>query len=183
MGSEEETRKLLRIRENVEGRIGRLEEEIGDLRKAIAEIDRAIVRQGFRQPIPQSARAQPTLDEEERDERISIKSKDGTTLGILKVDETEIVFEPLDSYDFTTTLPPFQSFLIDRVLSNMRATDEGKAARGESSADDVLSFQVSTEGERITGVIIRNYGGERRLREIQSSLRWAFDKMHEKLQR
>jgi hypothetical protein len=45
----------------------------------------------------------------------------------------------------------------------------------------VLSFEVATDGERIIGITIRNYGGERRLREIQSSLRWAFDKMYEKL--
>jgi hypothetical protein len=30
-------------------------------------------------------------------------------------------------------------------------------------------------------ISIRNYGGERRLREIHSSLRWAFDKMYDKL--
>ncbi len=29
---------------------------------------------------------------------------------------------------------------------------------------------------------MRNYGGERRLREIRSSLRWAFDKMYEKIE-
>jgi hypothetical protein len=28
---------------------------------------------------------------------------------------------------------------------------------------------------------VRNYGGERRLREINSSLRWTFDKMYDKI--
>jgi hypothetical protein len=50
LGSEDETRRLLRFREDIEGRITRLQAEIEDLRKAVAEIDRSIVRQGFRQP-------------------------------------------------------------------------------------------------------------------------------------
>ena len=30
-------------------------------------------------------------------------------------------------------------------------------------------------------ITVTNYGGERRLREINSSLRWSFDKMYDKL--
>jgi hypothetical protein len=64
----------------------------------------------------------------------------------------------------------------------MNATDEGRATSGELSPDETLSYDVITDGERILQIVIRNYGGERRLREIQSSLRWAFEKMHEKLE-
>jgi len=181
LSGEEETKKLLKIRVDLEKRIGRLEVEIDDLRTAISEIDRTIIRQGFRQPVPARVerREDPPVDE---DGRMSIKSKDGTTLGYLRAEEEEIVFEPLEELSFTSTIPPFQSFFVERVLSNMRTTDEGKVATGELSPDDVLSFQVVTEEERITKIFVRNYGGERRLREIQSSLRWAFDKMYEKIQ-
>jgi len=181
LSGEEETRKLLKIREDLERRIGRLDGEIDDLRTAISEIDRTIVRQGFRQPVPMRAeqREDPPVDD---DGRMSIKSKDGTTLGFLKAEEDEIVFEPLEELSFMSSIPPFQSFFVERVLSNMRATDEGRVATGELSPDKVLSFQVVTEEERITKIFVRNYGGERRLREIQSSLRWAFDKMYEKIQ-
>ena len=181
MSGEEETRKLLKIRGDLERRIGQLEGEIDDLRTAISEIDKTIVRQGFRQPVPMTVerREDPPVDD---DGSMSIKSKDGTTLGFLKAEEDEIVFEPLKEFAFSSTIPPFQSFFMERVLSNMRATDEGRVATGELSPDDVLSFQVVTEEERIKEILIRNYGGERRLREIQSSLRWAFDKMYEKIQ-
>jgi hypothetical protein len=63
----------------------------------------------------------------------------------------------------------------------MKTTDEERVARGESSPDDALNYKVVLEGERIMRISIRNYGGERRLREIHSSLRWAFDKMYDKL--
>lgn len=181
LSGEEETRKFLKIREDLERRIGRLEVEIEDLRTAITEIDRTIVRQGFRQPVPARVerREDPPVDD---DGRMSIKSKDGTTLGFLKAEEDEITFEPLEEHSFTTAIPPFQSFFVERVLSNMRATDEGRVATGELPPDEVLSYEIITEDERILRIFVRNYGGERRLREVQSSLRWAFDKMYEKLQ-
>jgi hypothetical protein len=182
LSSEEETRKLLKIREDLEKRMARFQVEVEDLRRAIAEIDRSIVRQGFRQPVPALAGARPSADEdEEGEDRSSVKSKDGITLGFLRTEEEVIVFEPLAVLGFTTVIPPFQSFFVERVLDNMRSTDEGRVEQGELSPDDVLSYEVATEGDRITGITIRNYGGERRLMEIRSSLRWAFEKMYEKL--
>ena len=180
VSGEDETRKLLRVREDLEDRIRRLEAEIGDLKKAIAEIDKSIVRQGFRQPVPPKVEAKPAV-EDEGDGGTSVKSKDGTTLGHLQIEEARIVFNPVESLAFTVSIPPFQSFFLERVLGNMKATDEGKAAGGDIPPGEVLSFEVATDGERIVDITIRNYGGERRLREIQSSLRWAFDKMYEKL--
>lgn len=176
MVSEEETRRLLRIRSDLERRMGRLQAEIGDLRKAVAEIDNIIVRHGFRQPTTE-------MDEKREEDTgsISVKTKDGTVLGLLQVDEREITFVPRDGLAFTASIPPFQSFLIDRVLANMRSSDENRAATGEIPPEDVLAYEVSTEGERLLRLVVRNYGGERRLREVRSSLRWTFDKMYEKL--
>ncbi len=174
--SEEETRMLLRIRDDLERRIGRLQVEIVDLRSAVAEIDKLIVRHGFRQPTV-------SIEEEREKEEgtISVKAKDGTVLGTFKIDEGEIIFVPQDDIPFTTSTPPFQSFLIDRVLNNMRSTDENRATLGEISAEDVLDYEVSADGDRLLRLVVRNHGGERRLREIRSSLRWTFDKMYETL--
>jgi len=174
--SEDETRRLLRIRDDLERRMVRLQAEIGDLRRAVAEIDKLVVRRGFRQPTAK-------MDEERGEEggSISVKAKDGTVLGVLEVDEREIVFIPRDDIVFTASIPPFQSFFIDRVLANMRSSDENRAAMGEVSPEDVLAYEVSNEGERLLSLVVRNYGGERRLREIRSGLRWTFDKMYEKL--
>jgi hypothetical protein len=63
----------------------------------------------------------------------------------------------------------------------MKSTDEGRAAKGEITPEEILSFDINTDENKITSITIRNYGGERRLREIRSSLRWAFDKMYEKI--
>jgi hypothetical protein len=174
--SEEETRRLLKMRDDLVARIARLQGEMGDLRKALTAIDRLIARQGFRQPTQEMVE-----DEEEWRSVASVKSKDGTVLGSLQIEENEIRFVPREDLDFSTSIPPFQSFLIERVFENMRSSDEARTADGEIAPEQVLSYDVITEGDKIMSLNVRNHGGERRLREIRSSLRWTFDKMFEKL--
>lgn len=182
MTSEDETRKLLDFRKELELKIGKLQSEIEDLKRAVDEIDKHIVRQGFRQPISKPVKPENYFEGDVGEENhISVKSKDGETLGFIYMKENEICFVPRDDLDFSTAIPPFQSFFIERVLSNMRSTDERRVTAGEVSPDEVLSYSVETEEETILKVVIKNYGGERRLREIRSSLRWTFEKMYEKL--
>jgi len=176
MSDEEEIRKLLKFRTEMEGRLESLEEEIEDLRRAISEIDRAIVRQGFRKAAPE-----PVEEEPSEAGVSSIKARDGTLLGTVRADDREVFFTPNVNIGFTAAIPPFQSFFIERVLSSMKTADEERATKGEISPDEALDFEVGTEGERITTISIHNYGGERRLREISSSLRWTLDKMYDKI--
>ena len=181
MSSEDETRKLLKFREDLKKRTQVLQEELSDLQKAIQEIDTQIVRGGFRQPTSTRPRPAEIVESVEDDDQSSVKSKNGTTLGSLRIEADEIVFEPVSGLVFNVSIPPFQSFFIERVLENMKATDEERVAQGEISPDDSLDYEIVLEGERILRISIRNYGGERRLREIHSSLRWAFDKMYDRL--
>lgn len=180
---EEETRGLLKVRDELERRILRLQRELEDTRRALILIERMIVRKGFQKPtVSEGVRMEEGVEEGEEEEMgISIRGRDGTLLGHLKVEERDLYFYPRVDLPFTESIPPFKAFLVDKVLAGMRASDEDRASRGEITPDDVLSFKVSTEGGRLKMVAIHNYGGERRLREIQSSLRWAFEKMYEKI--
>ena len=185
MSTEDETKKLLKIREDLVSRIGRLQEETEDLRRATAEIDGLIVRQGFKRPVPTRTRKVTESEDEassvEEEDIHSVKSKSGMTLGTLQVNNEEVVFEPVSGLVFSASIPPFQSFLVERVFDNMRSTDEERATQGEIPPEEVLSYKVEADQGRIKRIVVRNYGGERRLREIQSSLRWTFDKMYDKL--
>ena len=179
MSSEEETRKLLQFREDLDKRLSSLQAEIEDLQTALTVIDSQIVRQGFRKPsIPTRTVKEPQTTAEDQS---SIKSKNGVTLGTIKTLNEKIEFTPIPGLTFTESTPPFQSFLIDRVLENMKKTDETQAAAGEKPASEVLSYNTEVEGGRIIKITVNNYGGDRRLREIRSSLRWVFDKMYDKL--
>ena len=115
------------------------------------------------------------------EDHVSITSKDGTILGTMNVEDHYITFIPSESFDFTLDIPPFQSFLIDRVLENMKKTDQERSGNGELDPGEILDYEVRDEGGKIVSLRIENYNGERRLREISSSLRWTFDKMYDKI--
>lgn len=189
MSTESDTKKLLEYRGAMEARLAELEQEIIDARRAIAVIDKMIVAEGFRTPaVPPKAAAPKPPAGGPQDEAVpregeatSITSKDGTVLGKLTVEGRSLVFRPQPEHGFTVEVPPFKSFLVDRVLANMSATDQERAANGEIAVEDTLSYDVREEDGRILEITVANYGGERRLREISSSLRWSFDKMYEKL--
>lgn len=201
MSTESDIRKLLKMRADLEDQVEQLQTEIDDLKVAISELDKAIVTQGFRQPGTSSSSGFQTMklpeakpiekpaaksveaSSETVTDGSSIQAKDGTSLGRVQLTDDTIVFTPREGLNFTTSTPPFQSFLLERVLANMRTTDETRAATGEITPEQVLSYSVEVDGEVIRGLTIRNYGGERRLREIQSSLRWSLDKMYDKMRR
>ncbi|MGD0805019.1 MAG: hypothetical protein ABSA11_13210 [Candidatus Bathyarchaeia archaeon] len=199
MSNESEIRKLLKIRAELEERAEQLQIEVNDLKVAMVEIDEAIVQQGFRQPdtafqpmkLDDVKKEEPktvesSLPEEKPEQHIdgsSIQAKDGTVLGRVQIIGDDILFTPREGLSFTMSTPPFQSFLIERVLANMRTTDEARASTGEITPEQVLGYSVEADGEVIKSVTVHNVGGERRLREIQSSLRWSLDKMYDKMKR
>jgi hypothetical protein len=195
MSSESDIRKLLKIRADLEERAEQLQTEIDSLKVAMIELDKVIVMHGFKQPesafqTPTQTETKLTVTAEPKVEVLeasadgsSIQSKDGTILGKVQVSEDTLIFTPREGLNFLTSTPPFQSFLIDRVLANMKTNDESRAATGEITPDQVLSYQVEADGEVMKSLHVQHYGGERRLREIQSSLRWSLDKMYDKMRR
>ena len=187
------------MRVELEERAERLQIEIEDLKIAMSEIDKTIIKQGFRQPATALQAMRPAEVQMEEPKIVeskppetrpesavdgsAIQAKDGTILGRVQVSDNIIVFTPREGLLFTTSTQPFQSFLIERVLTNMRTTDEARASSGEITPEQVLNYNVEADGEAIKSITIRNVGGERRLREIQSSLRWSLDKMFDKMRR
>ena len=201
MVDENETKKLLGFKASLETRLRDIEQEMSDIRTAIEEINGLLVTTGFKTfstpttstPIHVPTQEPETPEPEDEtpttvppapppgDDEMSVTGKDGTQLGTIIVEEMELVFTPSEVFQFTTDIPPFQSFLLERVLDNMRRTDQERASDGELEPQEILEYTVETDGNRITKLSITNYGGERRLRELNSSLRWTLDKMYDKL--
>lgn len=207
VAQENDTKKLLEVKVSLEERLREITIEMNDIKKALEQIDSIIVTTGFRtfstpstpspapakEPVPEPfeepsppepetyvapPESPPTPDE---GDEMSVTGKDGTVLGSLIVEGNTLVFTPSDVFEFTTDIPPFQSFLVERVLDNMRRTDQERASNGELEPQDILEYTVETDGDKISSLAITNYGGERRLRELNSSLRWTLDKMYDKL--
>ena len=201
MADENETKKLLGFKASLETRLREIEQEMSDLRTALEEINGLIVTTGFKTfstpttstpvHVPKPEPETPEPEDETPttvlpspspgDDEMSVTGKDGTQLGTIIVEENKLVFTPSEVFQFTTNIPPFQSFLLERVLDNMRRTDQERASNGELEPQEILEYTVETDGDRICKLSVTNFGGERRLRELNSSLRWTLDKMYDKL--
>ncbi len=190
MGEKENTQLLLKVRSSLQQRLEDLKTEINDLEAAIQKIDESIVKQGFRRLSIDPSRdtvvsksIENSTESSSVDEQMqsSIKSKNGTTLGVVVIQENVLRFQPSREFNFEVEIPPFQSFFIDRVLENMRNMDQERAENNEIDLDEILTYEVSVADGLIKSIEISNFRDERRLSEIRSSLRWTLDKMYDKI--
>jgi len=177
---EEIIRELMGLRSYLEGRIRELEEESEKLKALFKIVDEAIVTKSFKkaEAIPIAAPEAPPSPKFR--EEVPLKTSTGMLLATMYIGDEEVRIVPAEGLAFTANTPPFQQFLITRILEPMRAKDLEASQGGMIMPDQVFSYETVTEGEVIRELIIRNYGTRRRLREIISSSRWTFDKMYEK---
>lgn len=62
----------------------------------------------------------------------------------------------------------------------MQEKDAELVKAKQLAGEKMFSFTIVREGDQIREIIIRNVD-EERLKELKSSIRWTFEKMHEKM--
>ncbi|MHA2212332.1 MAG: hypothetical protein ACXAEN_10045 [Candidatus Thorarchaeota archaeon] len=72
----------------------------------------------------------------------------------------------------------FARFFVERILGNFQKEDRHRVENGEIGWDQAFDFEVNAEDGILQGIIIRNFGDEGRLAEIQRTLRWALEKTY-----
>ena len=112
---------------------------------------------------------------------IPLKSADGFLLGTMYVSDEDARITPSSDLKLNTSIPPFQPFFLNRVLEPMARRDQEAVAAGDVQPGRRFSYEVIEEAGLLREIIIRNYGDERRLREVRSSARWTLEKMYEKV--
>jgi len=86
---------------------------------------------------------------------------------------------PAEGLAFNVNTPPFSSFLVERVLAKMQEKDREAAERGEITPEEILSYNITRDGDIIREITIRNVTPERS-RELKSAVLWTLEKMYEK---
>ncbi len=178
---EEIIKNLMDLRSYLQKRIQELEDEVEKIKSLFKIVNEVIVTKSFRKAevIPQkpittvAPSAKPW-------EEIPLKTSLGTLLATMNISKTEVRIVPTIKLVFNVNTPPFQSFLIDRILEPMRTSDIEAFKRGEITKDNILSYRVIKEGDVIKEIKVNNYGLKKRLREITTTSRWTLEKMYEK---
>ena len=185
---EEIINELMSLRSYLEERIRELEEESEKFTALFKIVDDAILTKSFKkaEAIP-AALAAPQASEfqeevpSEFQEEVPLKTSTGMLLATIYVGDDMARIVPAEGPSYTENTPPFQQFLVNRILEPMKTKDKENSQKGLIMPNQALSYETITEDDVIKELIIRNYGTRQRLREIISSSRWTFDKMYENI--
>jgi len=192
----ERMKRLVAFKKKLETRIEELNTELTDLEATLDTVDSILLEKGFKRPeisakstMPvttaeqeESIRSEDVLQTEtEAPNVIVLKSDTGEALADLYIgDDGSLHVMLAKDKNFDINTPPFNQFLIQRVLLKMQERDSELVKSGQLTPDRILCFDIMREGDSIRGLVIRNFDSDR-LRELKSSIRWTLEKMFEKM--
>lgn len=195
----EKLKTLVDFKKKLEKKLEELDAEMKDLTATLDVVNSVLLEKGFKRgnikevKEPQEEKKAPptvhvTVKEEEPvsvshpvepESVIQLKTMSDEPLAIIYVDKEVLHVMPDESKKFSVSTPPFQAFLVERVLTKMQDKDNELVRMGQLTTDKMFAYNIVTEGDLIRELILRNVD-EDRLKELKSSIRWTLEKMYEK---
>jgi len=189
----EKTKRLIDFKKKIETRIEGLEAELKEQQTALELINQILLEKGFKHPeIKSGASPEPASKERisdvepeetaapfEPESARTLKSGSGETLAQLYVESDVLHVVLAEDKAFKINTPPFNQFLVQRVLLKMQERDNELVRNGQLDPDKILCFDIIRDGDFVREILIRNFDSDR-LRELGSSIRWTLEKMREK---
>jgi hypothetical protein len=173
---------LMDLRSYLEKRVQTLEEEVEKLKSLFTIVDEVIVSKSFKKAESIPIKVPPPPEQPTFKETVPLKTSTGKLLATVLVGEDVAKMVPAVEITYTTNIPPFQQFLVARILKSMNEKDVEASQQGDIAPNQIFSYEIITDNNIIKEIVIRNYRTQRRLRELISASRWTFDKMYDNLQ-
>ena len=190
MGTEEpaddisEMRKLAETRTLLEKKISEAEADLDSLKTLLELVNKTLLASGFRRarlPKAKSAKTKDLLPASYETVE-PLKAATGGLLAELLISQDSMSVRVAEGRAFSVKTPPFQQFLVERVLNKMREKDAEAAGKGQIIPEKAFSYELILDGDILREMAIKNVTAER-LRELKSSIRWTLEKMSEKSSR
>lgn len=193
----EKMKALVTFKKKLEKRIEELNSELKELQVTLETVDSILLEKGFKRgdmkevtaaPKEVAPPTEPVAAKEEKptmprvaepESVIPLKTMNDEPLAIIYVDKQALHVLPDESKNFSVDTPPFNHFLVERVLAKMQEKDNELVRMGQLTADKMFAYNIVREGDLLREIVIRNVD-EERLRELKSSIRWTLEKMYEK---
>jgi hypothetical protein len=189
------TKRLVAFKKKTEAKIDELENELKEQQATLEIVNSILLEKGFKHPEikprlstePQPGEEKAEIPSEEIAEHVepeppgtqTLKSATGEVLAELHVEDDLLHVVLADGKTFNINTPPFNQFLVQRVLLKMQERDNELVRAGQLDSDRILCFDIIREGDIVRELVIRNIDSER-MRELNSSIRWTLEKMDEK---
>ena len=189
----EEVKRLLAFKKRLERRVEKLESELKELKSILEAVNSVLLAKGFKRaeiakaptlpaevvPTKEEVAVQPSPMPEFK-EVIPLKTASGESLAKLYVGDGFLKIVLAEDKNFNVNTPPFNQFLVERVLAKMQQKDGELARAGKLKPEEIFSYNIIRDGDIIREIHIRNFDAER-LKELKSSVKWTLEKMYEKM--
>lgn len=181
----EKIKRLVEFKEKLEKRIEQLKSELEELQATLELVKSILLEKGFKRAEitvkteAEAAAIQPT-PAVAYENVIQLNATSGELLATLYVGDGFLRVVPAEDKSFNVNTPPFNSFLVERVLVKMQEKDLELARTGQLPPEKVFSYNIVKDGDVLREIHVKNVD-EERLRELKSSIRWTLEKMYEKM--
>lgn len=181
--SNPEIRVLLELRTQLGEELDRLRERIEQLEEFIQALDATISKGSFSTAdvAMESPRMTPTetLAASGEPRNIVVLNKQGDLeLATIEVIEQNLRVIPADHAVYNITRGAFARFFVQDILGKFQQEDRHRVENGEIEWDDAFDFEVKSDDKILEEIIVKNFGEESRLEEIQRTLRWTLEKIY-----
>jgi len=194
----EKMKSLIAFKKRLEEQLGKLTSETKEIQDILNTVNAILLDEGFKRGdieektetsvlkevvLPKQEHEAPKHAAQhipEQESVISLKTMTDEPLALIFFDKQAMHVLPDESKNFSVNTAPFSNFLVERVFAKMQEKDSELVRTKQLTADKMFSYNIVCEGELIREIIIRNVDDER-LKELKSSIRWTFEKMHEKM--
>jgi len=189
----EKLKKLVAFKKKLDKRIKKLESELNEQRLMLEALNSILLEKGFKRAeiaktpaaaevsqVKEEPSVQPPQPLAEDENVIPLKAVTGELLANLYINEDSLRVVLAEDKEFNFNTPPFRQFLVERVLAKMQEKDSELARIGQLTPDEIFSYNIVQEDERVHELVIKNFDANR-LTELKSSVRWTLEKMYEKM--
>ncbi len=186
--TDEQIRKMLELKETIIEKMSKYQDEIDFLQKNLEVLDVVLKGSSFTKA---SALVKNITKQEEHDildtheedslevKKQIIDSKDGEVIAnaIVTPEQVSIVLE--DGMVLTPEIPPLKSFFIERIIGEMKKSDNAAVKDGKINQESVIDCIINKNGSTIREIIIKNYRQKERIDEIINTATWSLTRMVE----
>ncbi len=190
----EKMKALVAFKQKLEKQLEALTTETKEVTATLETVNQILLEKGFKRgdikEIPQRPKQVPPgvavrekavrPPSHEPESVIPLKTVNEEPLAIIYVERGALHVMPDDSKRFSVNTPPFNHFLVERILARMQEKDSELVRMGQLTLEKMFAYNIVREGDLLREIIIKNVD-EERLKELKSSLRWTFEKMYEKM--
>ena len=187
--TDEQIQKMLELKESIIDKMAKHQEELDFLQKNLDILDVVLKGSSFTkasslprstEPVTKEPEEEKIEVKEEKSESIQIKkNKDGEVIANAFVTPEKISIILNEGIGLTDEIPPLRSFFIERIIGEMKKSDNAAVKDGKINQESVIDCIINKNGSSIREIIIKNYRQKERIDEIINTATWSLTRMVE----